>query len=170
VGEASVQGTSTEPVEALTAASIRILLNTVSQPALLLSDGGRVLAANHAATARRDGIPSLPAGDGWQSSLPGWIRCLRLYCTDGRTVFLVVANDSEVPLEECHRTAWARRWALPPRLARVAAKMADGLSDKEIASELGLSLNTVRTYARRLFEAAGVHSRTELTRAIHARD
>jgi len=73
-----------------------------------------------------------------------------------------------MPTADAHRTTWARRWKLPPRLARVAAEMARGRSDKEIADVLGLSFNTVRTYGRQLYRAAGVHSRAALLRAMHA--
>jgi DNA-binding CsgD family transcriptional regulator len=38
--------------------------------------------------------------------------------------------------------------------------IAEGLTDKEIASSLGVSRRTVRTYLERLFARHGIHSRT----------
>ena len=51
---------------------------------------------------------------------------------------------------------------LPPSLARVADAVARGLSDKEIAAEIGAPLATVRTYVRRVYSRLGVHSRVAL--------
>lgn len=50
---------------------------------------------------------------------------------------------------------------LAPRYARVAELLLLGLSDKEIASQLALSYNTVRTYVRVVLDRAAVHSRAE---------
>lgn len=50
---------------------------------------------------------------------------------------------------------------LAPRYARVAELLLLGLSDKEIAAQLALSYNTVRTYVRVVLKRAGVHSRAE---------
>jgi DNA-binding CsgD family transcriptional regulator len=47
-----------------------------------------------------------------------------------------------------------RRGRFPPRLAR-------GRLSKEIADELGISINTVNTYLRRIYEKLHVHSRGE---------
>lgn len=55
--------------------------------------------------------------------------------------------------------------ALPPSLARVADEIARGLTDKEIAQTLGMSVATVRTYVQRIYARLGVHSRVELARA-----
>lgn len=57
------------------------------------------------------------------------------------------------------------RGALPTSLAAVADGIARGLSDKEIAAELALSLATVRTYVRRVYARLEVHGRVELARA-----
>ena len=51
------------------------------------------------------------------------------------------------------RTA-GRRGRFPPRLAR-------GRLTKEIADELGISIHTVNTYLRRIYEKLYVHSRAE---------
>jgi hypothetical protein len=53
---------------------------------------------------------------------------------------------------------------LPTSLRTVAERLAQGLSDKEIAAELETPLATVRTYATRVYERLGVHGRRELMR------
>jgi DNA-binding NarL/FixJ family response regulator len=56
---------------------------------------------------------------------------------------------------------------LSTREREVVAAVADGLSNDEIASRLGISPKTVESHLRRLFERHGVASRTELaTRAL----
>jgi len=49
-------------------------------------------------------------------------------------------------------------------LQGVARSLAEGFSDKEIATRLGLSLATVRTYTTRIYERLGLSSRRELMR------
>jgi len=53
---------------------------------------------------------------------------------------------------------------LPLSLQGVARSLAEGFSDKEIATRLGLSLATVRTYTTRIYERLGLSSRRELMR------
>lgn len=62
------------------------------------------------------------------------------------------ADDVDVPLLP----------ALSPRELEVARCVCRGLSDKEIARELGIGLPSVRTYLRRLFDKLGVHRRAGL--------
>lgn len=64
-------------------------------------------------------------------------------------------------------SAWARRLGLPPRLARVAACVCRGLSDKQTASALRLCAETVRTYVKQVYRSLGVRSRAELSLALH---
>lgn len=54
------------------------------------------------------------------------------------------------------------RPAPSPREFAVAAAVARGLTDKQIARELGLSVSSVRTYLGRLFEKSGVQRRAGL--------
>jgi len=51
---------------------------------------------------------------------------------------------------------------LTPREEQVVALAADGLSNREIASELRLSEHTIKKYLFRIFEKVGVSSRVEL--------
>ena len=61
-----------------------------------------------------------------------------------------------------YESRWAREWALPRRQARVAALMIQGLTDRDIADQLCLTIATVRTYTRLVLAAAGVSNRTAL--------
>jgi len=57
------------------------------------------------------------------------------------------------------------RLRLTPRQSQVLALIASGLSDKEVASRLGLAHRTVRTHVDRLLREHGLRSRTEAVAA-----
>jgi DNA-binding CsgD family transcriptional regulator/uncharacterized protein YkwD len=60
---------------------------------------------------------------------------------------------------------------MTPRQAQIVDLVADGLSDKQIAAQLGLAQNTVRTHLQRLFRDCGLHNRAEAAaRWIQLRD
>ena len=72
------------------------------------------------------------------------------------------------------RPAWAGdalppEPVLPPRLAKIAALVIDGLTDKQISQRIGLTFSTVRTYVRQIYRRMGVHSRVGLVHASRAR-
>lgn len=52
--------------------------------------------------------------------------------------------------------------SLTPREVQIAWLMCEGLGDKEIAARLTISINTVRTYTRRMYDVLQVHGRAEL--------
>jgi DNA-binding NarL/FixJ family response regulator len=54
------------------------------------------------------------------------------------------------------------RKLLTPREEQVVALVADGLSNREIASELNLSEHTIKKYVFRIFDKLGISSRVEL--------
>jgi DNA-binding NarL/FixJ family response regulator len=57
---------------------------------------------------------------------------------------------------------------LTPREEQVVALVADGLSNRGVARELGLREDTVKTYLFRIFEKLGISSRVELALyAVH---
>lgn len=56
--------------------------------------------------------------------------------------------------------------SLPPRLRRPADLMLGGLSQKQIADEMGLSYQTVRSYSKQLYDMLGVHSREQLSERL----
>jgi DNA-binding NarL/FixJ family response regulator len=51
---------------------------------------------------------------------------------------------------------------LTPREEQVVALVADGMSNREVAMELGLREHTIKTYLFRIFEKLGISSRVEL--------
>ena len=60
---------------------------------------------------------------------------------------------------------WARlkeELGLPPRQADILRCVLDGMSDKQIAGTTGISINTVRSHLRRLFDKFGSNDRVEL--------
>ena len=61
--------------------------------------------------------------------------------------------------------ASVHRLRLSPRQSQVLALIASGLSDKEVASRLGLAHRTVRTHVDRLLREHGLRSRTEAVTA-----
>lgn len=52
---------------------------------------------------------------------------------------------------------------LTPREEQVVALVADGLSNREVAHELSLSVHTIKKYLYRIFDKLGISSRVELT-------
>ncbi|MBL0919927.1 MAG: helix-turn-helix transcriptional regulator [Hydrogenophaga sp.] len=71
------------------------------------------------------------------------------------------ARDARRPDHEVSDAALA---LLSPREVAVARCVGQGLTDKEIARELGIGLPSVRTYLQRVFEKLGVHRRAALAR------
>jgi len=57
---------------------------------------------------------------------------------------------------------------LPPRQFAVARLAAQGLSNKEIASTLGISVHTVRNTMHAVFEKVQVDNRVSLANAVAA--
>ena len=54
------------------------------------------------------------------------------------------------------------RTLLTPREEQVVALVADGLSNRQVAGELGLSEHTIKKYLLRIFDKVGISSRVEL--------
>jgi DNA-binding NarL/FixJ family response regulator len=54
------------------------------------------------------------------------------------------------------------RMLLTPREEQVVALVADGLSNREVAGELGLSEHTIKKYLLRIFDKLGISTRVEL--------
>ncbi|MEM7051070.1 MAG: helix-turn-helix transcriptional regulator [Acidobacteriota bacterium] len=74
----------------------------------------------------------------------------------------VVMVSTLVRGEEIVSPQAADGWGLSAREAEVADQVARGLSNKDIATTLHISPNTVKTHLRTIFEKAGVRSRFEL--------
>lgn len=71
------------------------------------------------------------------------------------------ARDTRRPTHDIGDTALA---LLSPRETAVARCVGQGLTDKEIARQLGIGLPSVRTYLQRVFDKLGVHRRAALAR------
>ena len=54
-----------------------------------------------------------------------------------------------------------RRFHVSKRQGQILALVAEGLSDKEIARNLGLSAATVKTYLNRVYRTNGLRNRTQ---------
>jgi DNA-binding CsgD family transcriptional regulator len=54
------------------------------------------------------------------------------------------------------------RSLLTPREEQVVALVADGLTNRGVATELGLSEHTIKKYLLRIFDKVGISSRVEL--------
>jgi DNA-binding NarL/FixJ family response regulator len=59
---------------------------------------------------------------------------------------------------------------LSPREVEILRLLASGHAYKQIADDLGASINTIRTHIKRIYEKLHVHSRTEAIRLFHGRD
>ena len=55
---------------------------------------------------------------------------------------------------------------LSERQTDVAKGIVDGMTEKEIAAQLGISVNTVHVYVRRLFERLDVNSRSQVVSQV----
>lgn len=151
------------------ATGLDVVLESLPTPAFLVSEDGWILLANRTARGLWQSWPEwLPRGHGdWQDSLPPWVHPTLVRFRDGQHAWLLCPDLGKIEPDQAHHTPWAREWRLPPRLATVARLVAHGRSDKEIATELGLSWSTVRTYVHQVLTHAEVHSRGELAHLIH---
>ncbi|WP_167736200.1 response regulator transcription factor [Nocardioides sp. 503] len=74
----------------------------------------------------------------------------------------VVTSDTyDVMLGEESADAPTHAYDLSPREAEVLALIAKGLSNKEIARTVFLSVNSIKTYIRTAYAKTGVHSRSQ---------
>ncbi|MDH4393455.1 MAG: helix-turn-helix transcriptional regulator [Aquabacterium sp.] len=79
---------------------------------------------------------------------------------DGSTaVALLLSRLAAQPLRQAQGAAVL---GLSPQQREVALLLARGLSNQEIAGELGISVNTAGYHAKRVFERLGVHERSAI--------
>lgn len=64
--------------------------------------------------------------------------------------------------------AYAREHALTPRQSDVLRLLAEGMQVADIAEELYLSKDTVKSHTKAIYAKADVHSRQELVAAVYA--
>jgi len=169
-------------------AALRAMVDGIDQPARLTGLDAPGDYCNEAATqpahvgspppsdAHAHSAPARPDGRLGASLLAEASKILLTF--EGRRYELLVANErggappssslaviADAEVDAAPSSPWARRWRLSPRHARVAACVIQGLSDKQIAQQLSLSVSTVRTYVRDLYARVGVHRRVGLVRA-----
>jgi DNA-binding NarL/FixJ family response regulator len=65
--------------------------------------------------------------------------------------------------------AWAARHQLTGREQDVLCLVSEGKRDREIALDLNISVTTVRSHLKAVFQKSGVTSRAELLASINAR-
>jgi hypothetical protein len=133
------------------------VLDAFEQPAFVLVDGA-VLLDNAAAREQGRRPP-------WLTDRPpeACARATRIRVGGLAAVLVVGRHVRPAGCDTCGRPERSQGLSqLPPSLSGVARLLGEGLSDKEIASDTGLTLPTVRTYARRIFTRLGVHSRREI--------
>jgi len=128
-------------------------------PVLLAENDGRELVVN-ALRAGAKGIFLF-------TQTPFTMLCKCIHCVsqgqvwiNSRQMSYVVDALSEVPtLRVVNSTG---RSLLTPREEQVVALVADGLTNRGVASELGLSEHTIKKYLLRIFDKVGISSRVEL--------
>jgi DNA-binding NarL/FixJ family response regulator len=105
------------------------------------------------------------------SSFPALCECIRrVFCGEvwasNRQLGYLLDAIRQVP--ELHVVTREGERLLTSREEQVVALVADGLSNRNIASELGLSEHTVKKYLFRIFEKLGISNRVELVLyAVH---
>ena len=80
-------------------------------------------------------------------------------------------HDDELPPLPMDQATWqaiTETLAFSPQHTRIVELILRGRKDKEIATELGLSVFTVRTYNKRIFDRVGVSDRLFLVLRIFA--
>ena len=71
-----------------------------------------------------------------------------------------------LPLDAATWMTIAEALALSPQQIRIVEHILQGKQDKEIASDLGLAVPTVRTYLNRIFQRVDVNDRLTLVLRI----
>jgi DNA-binding NarL/FixJ family response regulator len=85
------------------------------------------------------------------------------FSPDDERVLAALASHASGAYRRLESTV--HRLRLSPRQSQVLALIASGLSDKEVASRLGVAHRTVRTHVDRLLREHGLRSRTEAVAA-----
>ena len=65
---------------------------------------------------------------------------------------------------------WTAQGTLTARESEIARLVAKGLTNKQIAATLGISIWTVSTYLRRIYAKIGVHSRAAMVAELASRE
>lgn len=92
----------------------------------------------------------------------------RVLAAQPGTVRVVTARVGGVALRVELLAAGHRAMPLTGRQAQVAACLAKGLRNAQIADELGISLHTVRRHLEQMFRRLGVNNRKDAVDALRA--
>jgi DNA-binding NarL/FixJ family response regulator len=79
----------------------------------------------------------------------------------------LLSHFGNVQASERHRAAWQRLAALTDREREVAAAIASGASNAEVAASLFMSEATVKAHVSRLFTKLGVTNRVQIAIVVH---
>jgi DNA-binding CsgD family transcriptional regulator len=166
------------------ARGLDIALRLLPVAAIVLDGDGNLLSANESARALFGG-PAIPLGvidvarlairQGTEHAAAlaphpdGESRRLRIVpaqvyaggaSADDPAVVFLVQGDGVSPAASPE--ALAKRFGLTAREGRVASLIARGMTNREIAEELGVSVETIRSHVARIFDKADVNSRSAL--------
>ena len=99
-----------------------------------------------------------------RSDLNTLVQALQLVLAGGTYVPLLKPRADAVPVAAASATSATPDWAelpLTPRQKHVLHLLTQGLSNKLIARELGVSVDTVKDHVAAVLKALGVNSRTQ---------
>ena len=99
-------------------------------------------------------------------TIVGEISIARSFRTISRTIMLAKKDEVSGPLESPLTKIYATVGSMTNSELVVAIKLAKGESVAQIASELVVSQETVRTHRRKMYSKFGVHSQAELENAM----
>jgi two-component system, NarL family, nitrate/nitrite response regulator NarL len=132
-------------LDGATAPRVVVLTAAISEPAILraVQLGARGIVLKEVAT---------------RSLLEGIRRVMRGQCVLGDEVF----EDLVAAIRSPTGTSQRKRFGLSPREIQIVAGIAAGQSNKEIAEQLSISVQTVKHHLTSVFDKTGVSSRLEL--------
>ncbi len=156
-------GNSTEDVRlSQLASTLTEILQGYHRPAVALTADGTIVCSNSAAMRVIDRQPGDDAAKDMARNPSEWPR-RAAFQADGLTLYLAIP-DKTVDL------AVPELKSIPPRLARIARLVIAGCTDRQIATQTGLTFSTVRTYVRQIYRHLNVHTRVELVNTSLARE
>ena len=137
-------------------------LDQLGRAAFVLGPRGRLLHANSAGrVVRRDAMPRVLAAIRGEAS---GFQVTRL--GHGPTTWYLAVEQPTEPSAAGRARAAAERWRLSAPQSRVLVGIAEGLSNKAIAAELGLAENTVEYHVTRILARVGVPHRAALVARV----
>lgn len=96
------------------------------------------------------------------------LAAARFLCSEINVAFQRICEFEQLRKELASYATTAELPQLTPRTRQVARAAASGLCNREIAGQLGISENTVRTHLKQIYRILGVHTRAQLARRYYA--